>query len=41
MSTASPAALDDLLSRYTTQVGSAGFGLLQGDVQADFRHANG
>ncbi|MEH0196295.1 P-type conjugative transfer protein TrbL [Caulobacter sp. CCNWLY153] len=35
MSTASPAAIDDLLDRYTTQVGS-GFGLIQGDVQATF-----
>lgn len=35
MSTASPAAIDELLDRYTTQVGS-GFGLIQGDVQATF-----
>lgn len=35
MSTASPAAIDDLLDRYTSQVGS-GFGLIQGDVQATF-----
>lgn len=35
MSTASPAAIDQLLDRYTTQVGS-GFGLIQGDVQATF-----
>ncbi|AZS19161.1 P-type conjugative transfer protein TrbL [Caulobacter sp. FWC26] len=35
MSTASPAAIDDLLDRYTTQVGS-GFGLIQGDVQTTF-----
>lgn len=35
MSTASPAAIDDLLDRYTGQVGS-GFGLIQGDVQATF-----
>uniref|UniRef100_B0T9G2 P-type conjugative transfer protein TrbL n=1 Tax=Caulobacter sp. (strain K31) TaxID=366602 RepID=B0T9G2_CAUSK len=35
MSTASPAALDEYLNRYTTQVGG-GFGLLQGDVQAVF-----
>jgi type IV secretion system protein TrbL len=35
MPTASPAAIDDLLDRYTAQVGS-GFGLIQGDVQATF-----
>lgn len=35
MSTASPAAIDTLLDRYTAQVGS-GFGLIQGDVQAVF-----
>lgn len=35
MSTASPAAIDQLLDRYTAQVGS-GFGLIQGDVQATF-----
>ncbi|KQV54648.1 P-type conjugative transfer protein TrbL [Caulobacter sp. Root342] len=35
MTTASPAAIDELLDRYTTQVGS-GFGLIQGDVQTTF-----
>ena len=35
MSTASPAALDEFLNRYTGQVGG-GFGLIQGDVQAVF-----
>ncbi|PZR35475.1 P-type conjugative transfer protein TrbL [Caulobacter segnis] len=35
MTTASPAAIDDLLDRYTSQVGS-GFGLIQGDVQTTF-----
>jgi type IV secretion system protein TrbL len=35
MSTASPAVIDQLLQRYTAQVGS-GFGLVQGDVQAVF-----
>ncbi|MBO9547135.1 P-type conjugative transfer protein TrbL [Caulobacter sp.] len=35
MSTASPAAIDELLNRYTAQVGT-GFGLVQGDVQAVF-----
>jgi type IV secretion system protein TrbL len=35
MSTASPAVIDQLLDRYTTQVGT-GFGLVQGDVQSVF-----
>ena len=35
MATASPAALDDFLARFSTQVGS-GFGLIQGDVQGVF-----
>jgi type IV secretion system protein TrbL len=35
VTTPSPAALDEFLNRYTTQVGS-GFGLIQGDVQAVF-----
>lgn len=35
MQTASPAALDDFISRFTSQVG-AGFGLIHGDVQATF-----
>jgi type IV secretion system protein TrbL len=35
MATASPAALDDFLTRFTSQVGS-GFGLIQGDVQGVF-----
>src|SRR4051794_530505 len=35
MSTASPAALDEFLARFTSQVGS-GFGLIQGDVQGVF-----
>ncbi|WP_454718961.1 P-type conjugative transfer protein TrbL [Caulobacter segnis] len=35
MQTASPAALDEFLARFTNQVGS-GFGLVQGDVQAVF-----
>lgn len=35
MSTASPAAIDTLLERYTSQV-RTGFGLIQGDVQAVF-----
>ena len=35
MQTASPSALDDFIARYTSQIG-AGFGLIQGDVQATF-----
>lgn len=35
MQTASPAALDDFITRFTSQVG-AGFGLIHGDVQATF-----
>jgi type IV secretion system protein TrbL len=35
MQTASPAALDDFVARFTSQVG-AGFGLIQGDVRATF-----
>lgn len=35
MATASPAAIDEFLDRFTTQVGS-GFGLIQGDVQGVF-----
>jgi type IV secretion system protein TrbL len=35
MATASPAALDLFLSRFSTQIGS-GFGLIQGDVQGVF-----
>ncbi|WP_062098361.1 P-type conjugative transfer protein TrbL [Caulobacter sp. CCH5-E12] len=35
MQTASPAALDDFIARYTSQIG-AGFGLIHGDVQTTF-----
>ena len=35
MQSASPAALDDFIGRFTSQVG-AGFGLIHGDVQATF-----
>lgn len=35
MATASPAAIDEFLDRFTSQVGS-GFGLIQGDVQGVF-----
>lgn len=35
MSTASPAALDEFLDRFTTQIGS-GFGVISGDVHAVF-----
>ncbi len=35
MQTASPAALDEFIARFTSQVG-AGFGLIQGDVRSTF-----